>query len=71
VAVTAASVPDRDGARWLLGHLPGGCKKLRKIGVDGGDVGQLVDWVAARFACCLAVVRRPKARQGFVLLARR
>jgi putative transposase len=71
VVVTVASVQDRDGARWLLRRLPGGGKKRRNIGVDGGDAGQLVDWVAKRFAFCLAVVRRPKERKGFVLLPRR
>lgn len=71
VAVTAASVQDRDGARLLLSNLPGGCKKLRNIWVDGGYAGQLVDWVAERFAFCLAVVLRPKERKGFVLLPRR
>lgn len=71
VAVTAAGVQDRDGARLLLSNLPGGCKKLRKIWVDGGYAGQLVDWVAERFALCLAVVLRPKERKGFVLLPRR
>ena len=71
VVVTVASVQDRDGARLLLRRLPGGGKKLRKIWVDGGYAGQLVAWVAQRFAFCLAVVRRPKARKGFVLLPRR
>jgi putative transposase len=69
--VTAASVQDRDGARLLLGNLPGGCKKLRKIWVDGGYAGRLVDWVAGRFAFSLAVVLRPKEHKGFVLLPRR
>lgn len=71
VTVTIASVQDRDGARLLLRNLPGGGKKLRKIWVDGGYAGQLVDWVAKRFAFCLAVVVRPKERKGFVLLPRR
>jgi transposase len=71
VVVTIASVQDRDGARWLLGHRPGGGKQRRKIWVDGGYAGHLVDWVAARFAFCLAVVLRPKERKGFVLLPRR
>lgn len=71
VTVTAACVQDRDGARWLLAHLPGGCKKLRKIWVDGGYAGTLVDWVAARFKFCLAVVLRPKESRTFVLLPRR
>jgi len=71
VVVTVACVQDRDGARWVLGHLPGGCKKLRKIWVDGGYAGRLVDWVAEHLAFCLAVVLRPKERKGFVLLPRR
>lgn len=31
VVVTTASVQDRDGARLLLGRLPGGCTKLREM----------------------------------------
>ena len=71
VVVTAARVQDRDGARLLLARLPGGCKKLRKVWVDGGYTGTLVDWVAARFKFCLAVVLRPKESRTFVLLPRR
>ena len=71
VVVTAASVQDREGARLLLRHLPGGCKKLRKIWVDGGYSGRLVEWVAERFKFCLAVVLRPKQTKKFVLLPRR
>ena len=71
VVVTVGSVQDRDGARLLLRHLPGGCKKLRKIWVDGGYSGQLVDWVAQRFKFGLTVVLRPKESKKFVLLPRR
>jgi putative transposase len=71
VVVTVASVQDRDGARRLLRHLPGSCKKLRKIWVDGGYSGRLVDWVAKRFKFCLEVVLRPKETRKFVLLPRR
>lgn len=39
--------------------------------MDGGYAGQLVDWVAERFAFCLAVVLRPKERKGFIPLPRR
>lgn len=71
VAVTAASVQDRDGARLLLTRLGGACKKLRLIWVDGGYRGQLVTWVAERFRFRLRPVLRPKERKGFTLLPRR
>ena len=60
VVVTTASVQDRDGARLLLGRLPGGCTELREIWVEGGYAGQRVDWVAERFAFCLVVVLNPQ-----------
>lgn len=71
VVVTTACVQDRDGARLLLARLPGGCKKLRKVWVEGGYAGALVDWVAAWFKFCLAVVLRPQESRTFVLLPRR
>jgi putative transposase len=42
VTVTAASVQDRGGARLLLAHLGGFCKKLHLIWVDGAYRGQLL-----------------------------
>jgi putative transposase len=71
VLVTAASVQDRDGARQLLRHRPGPCKKLRKIWVDGGYRGRMVEWVASCFQFVLSVVLRPKETHRFVLLPRR
>jgi putative transposase len=70
VVVTAASVSDRDGARHLLSKLPGSCKKLRRIWVDGGYRGQLLNWVAACFRFCLQPVLRTR-EQAFVILPRR
>lgn len=71
VMVTAASVQDRDGARLLLRRLPGFCKKLRLIWVDGSYRGQLLDWVAARCRFRLRVVLRAENQKGFVVLPRR
>ncbi|MDD5461706.1 MAG: transposase [Methylococcales bacterium] len=51
--------------------MPGGCKKLRTVWVDGGYSGRLLDWVAERFKFCPAVVLRPKQTKKFVLLPRR
>jgi len=71
VVVTAANVQDRDGARQLLHRLPGHCKKLRTIWVDGGYAGRLLQWVAAHFRFRLSVVLRPKESRRFLLLPRR
>lgn len=71
VVVTAASVQDRDGAKLLISHLPGACKKLRLIWVDGGYRGQLLDWVADRCRFRLQTVLRSDDQKGFVVLPRR
>jgi putative transposase len=71
VAVTPASVQDRDGARLLLSRLSGACKKLRLIWVDGGYRGQLLDWVVAHCRFRLQVVLRPEEQKGFAVLPRR
>lgn len=72
VAVTAASVQERDGARRLLSQTGGGCKKLRRIWVDGGYRGSpLAEWVTARFRFVLQVVLRGEEQIGFAVLPRR
>ena len=71
VAVTPASVQERDGAIQLFQRLPGACKKLRRIWVDGGYRGPvLAKWVAQHRRFVLECVLRPPARQGFAVLPR-
>lgn len=71
VVVTSAAVQDRDGARLLLSRLPGFCKKLRLIWLDGAYRGQLVDWVIEHCRFRLRVVLRSDDQKGFVVLPRR
>ena len=71
MVATAASVQDRDGAQLPLTHLGGACKKLRRIWVDGGYRGQLLDWVAAECRFRLQVVLRSDNQKGFVTLSKR
>ena len=71
MVATAASVQDRDGAQLPLTHLGGACKKLRRIWVDGGYRGQLLDWVAAECRFRLQVVLRSDNQKGFVTLPKR
>lgn len=69
-AVTPASVTDREGARRLLERLPGSCKKLRRLYVDGGYRGPIVERAAALLHIVVQAVVRSRS-QAFVVLPRR
>lgn len=69
--VTTADVSDPAGARALLSHLAGFCKKLRLIWVDGTYRGQLIEWVAWHFRFRLQPVLRGEDQKGFAVLPRR
>lgn len=71
VIVTSATVQDREGAKLLLKTLDGSAKKLRKIWVDGGYRGVLLEWVKLNFRFILEVVLRSDETSGFVVLPRR
>jgi putative transposase len=68
VVVTKASVSDPAGAKLLLSHLKGFCKKLRRIWVDGAYRGQLLEWVLLHFKFVLQPVLRSDDQKGFVVL---
>ena len=71
MAVTTAAVQDRDGARVLLRSFGTHRKKLRKVWVDGGYRGELVEWVKRTFRYCLEVILRSDDMKGFVVLPKR
>lgn len=71
VVVTSAAVSDPAGARFLLRHIGGACKKLRRIWVDGTYRGHLLEWVLLHFHFVLQPVLRSDAQKGFVVLPRR
>ncbi|MFF0793688.1 transposase [Streptomyces spiralis] len=58
VAVTAASVQDRDAAVPLLERLRNMYFSIRLVWADGGYSGRLVDWAAEKLQLTLEIVKR-------------
>lgn len=75
VVVTAANVPEREGAKQVLAKTHQQREKyprLVRIWVDGGYRGEeFLRWVMDTYLWALEVVLRPREAQGFVLLPRR
>lgn len=74
VAVTAASVQDREGAQHLLAVLRHRCSRLRLIWADQAYTGDLVAWVWALRPwrkIRLEVVKRLEGVKGFHVLPKR
>ena len=71
LVVTTACVQDRDGVKKLLRTCGVHRKKLRKVWVDGGYRGLVIEWVKSRFGYLLEVVLRSDDMKGFVVLPRR
>lgn len=71
VAVTAASIQDRDAAVPLLERLRRQYFSIRLVWADGGYAGRLVDWAAEELRLTLQIVKRTDDTTGFVVLPRR
>src|SRR3954470_548398 len=70
VAVMAASVQDRDGAKTtLLGMYL--TVPVRFVFADAGFAGRLVDWAAVILRTTLHIVRKPEGHRGFAVIPRR
>lgn len=67
--VTAADLPERDGARLVFSLIRDRFPRLLWIWVDGGYAGaEFVAWVMQTYHWLLRVVRRPEESKGFVKL---
>lgn len=67
--VTAANVPERDGARLVFATIRGRFPRLLWIWADGGYGGaEFTLWVMQTYHWILRVVRRPEEAKGFVKL---
>lgn len=71
VVVHTASIQDRDGAKLVLGQVPGRFPRLARIWADSGYAGLLVHWVKESCRCALEIVKRSDKRQGFEVLPHR
>ncbi|MGY1584755.1 IS5 family transposase [Streptomyces sp. MN13] len=71
VAVTAASVQDRDAAMPLLERLHRLYFSVRLVWADGGYAGRMVDWTAENLHLTLELVKRSDHTTVFVVLPRR
>jgi len=71
IVVTAASVQDRDAARYLLWRLAAGFAHVSLIWGDGGYAGQLVTWAAGTLHRTLQIIKRPDNLHTFQPLPHR
>lgn len=71
VAVHAADVQDRDGARLVLLRLVGRFPRLWVIWADGGYAGQLLVWALVTGGWIIELVKRPPGATGFAVLPKR
>ncbi len=71
VAVHAANIQDRDGAKLVLTKLLGRFPRLRVIWADAAYAGQLVSWAWITGGWLLTIVRRNPDSHSFVVLPRR
>lgn len=72
VLVHPASLPDREGAKWLLTELPPLLwQRLVRIWADGGYRGAFEEWVTGRLDILLDITLRSDHQKGFVVIPNR
>ena len=71
VAVRAADVQDRDGAKRVLSELVGRFPRLALIWADGGDAGRLPVWALAVGGWVIGLVKEPEGATTVAVLPKR
>ena len=72
VAVHAADVGEREGARWVLQVTQRGWHALQKLWADQGYSGDdFAQWLLTQYGIVLEVVSRAADQEGFIVLPRR
>jgi putative transposase len=71
VAVHAANVQDRDGAKLVLGKLVGRFPRLWLLWADGGYAGKLLVWALVAGGWVIEIVAKPANATGFAVLPKR
>jgi transposase len=71
VAVTTASVQDRDGGRTILERLRFVMPSIVTVFADGGYAGKLVTYASQVLRLAVELVKKPQDQQGFAVLPRR
>jgi transposase len=71
VMVTAASVQDRDGGRYVLRRLHRAFESVRLVFADGGYQGRLQATAKSAWGIVIDVVRKNSGQRGFAVLPRR
>jgi putative transposase len=71
VAVHAADVQDRDGAKLVLAKLVGRFPRLALIWADGGYGGKLLIWALVVGGWVVEVVKKPGGATAFAVLPKR
>jgi putative transposase len=71
VAVHAADLQDREGAKLVLARLCGRFPRLALIWADGGYTGKLLVWALATGGWVIEIVKRPQGGHTFEILPKR
>lgn len=69
--VSAADMPEREGAKCLFAQCAASLPRLHKVWADGGYTGEWADEVAKRYNIEIEVVKRTDDLKGFVVVPRR